>query len=928
MHGLITIISGNNKMLTIYVVSAGAMWREALNGTVTFLGSSSFETLIRIAGTFSVLTAAMAYSKTRSPQVFLKWLVIYFLITICMLAPKSSVQVIDLSDPSQVYEVDNVPLSLAYVASLSTTIGYATASKFEEFISTPDSMSYTKTGMSFGASLVGDSGSMPSNESPFSGNISTFISKCSVPDMLINHKYTLTDIYNSQNPETVLFQNPSPIISMPFTDTKGNMSIMTCKEAATNIQQEINSPLVTFASSLHRWKTALFGSNQNQALSLENYVQDSTQQFYGAGKSQTDLLKRNIMSAAISNGISQLQGEARNSAMASIIAEQQTAQKMKLQGSIERDLGMRVMPLVHSVLELFLICLFPLVIAIALISHEEFGMRTIKTYVMSWFCLQMWPIMFSLVNFVGVNWLKMHLTQLGGGGSMSDLNQSTDYYSDMSSIMGYLCLSIPVLSGLITKGASAVAAQGIGAMSGALGMGAGASASQAADGNWSLNNMSMDNVNSNKFNTNQDIREGMTTRQIANGALSSDTFDGNHVLNADGAISRLPTNLSMASSMSATKTEQARVAEQEASTHLQGYNHSTDTALSNIKDLSNQTSHGTNNTTGSESSNSVSESEAASKVMDKVDHYAKLWGVSEEQAFNRMYSNTSGHDFAVGASAGGNGSVGKEVSEGTSKRGGSIHGGLDASGSVRAGHTMTNTTTGGESGSDQISNTMSAGDRTEFRNALDKLHQNRNYSGGNESNSSNDSLTNRIDSSLRTADSEYQQYTASETQSKELSQQAAFIESHSDSYNANMNQEFVNWARSRGATDAQLTSVTSQTPMVQEFMSEKLNAPVQDTYRSDRQDVLANSHVRSSVPSSGSDAYQSRNAEINEQAKNQGVPQSVSIPKEQPIDTSRLNTTKENLSDVEDHYKAKFSQEKQEQIERYRKYRENTKGNF
>ncbi|WP_241576714.1 conjugal transfer mating-pair stabilization protein TraG [Rosenbergiella collisarenosi] len=887
-------------MLTIYVVSAGAMWREALNGTVTFLGSSSFETLIRIAGTFSVLTAAMAYSKTRSPQVFLKWLVIYFLITICMLAPKSSVQVIDLSDPSQVYEVDNVPLSLAYVASLSTTIGYATASRFEEFISTPDSMSYTKTGMSFGASLVGDSGSMPSNESPFSGNISTFISKCSVPDMLINHKYTLTDIYNSQNPEVILFQNPSPIISMPFTDTKGNTNIMTCKEAATKIQQEINSPLVTFASSLHRWKTTLFGSNQNQALSLENYVQDSTQQFYGAGKSQTDLLKRNIMSSAISNGISQLQGEARNSAMASIIAEQQTAQKMKLQGSIERDLGMRVMPLVHSVLELFLICLFPLVIAVALISHEEFGMRTIKTYIMSWFCLQMWPIMFSLINFFGVSWLKAHLTQLGGGGSMSDLNQSTDYYSDMSSIMGYLCLSIPVLSGLITKGVSTVAAQGIGSMSGALGMGAGSSASQAADGNWSLNNMSMDNVNSNKFNTNTDIREGMQTRQIANGALASENLDGNHVINADGAISRLPTNISMAGSMAATKTEQARVAQQEASSHLQGYNHSVDSVFSQVQDLSHQGSHGVSSSSGSESSQSTSTSQAASHLMDMVNNYSHQWGVGKDVAFNRLFSSSSGYDIGVG------------VSSGASMGGDGINAGAKGSLDGKSGHVLTNNTTGGQSRTDRDSVDVSAADRKDFRETVDKLQQARNYEGGNKTDSTNDTLTNRLDNSLRTANSEYQQYTASQTQSQELSKQAAFIESNSSGYNANMNQEFVNWARERGATDKELSTVNMQTPMVQEFMREKLNTPIGDIYNQEKSDVMRGSGVNSSVPHGNDGDFEKRSQNLNNQAEANSVPQHVNEPTHRDVDTSKINDIKEDVSDTSDHLKAKSSGASQE----------------
>lgn len=897
MHFQLIIITESINMLTTYVTSGGDIWREALNGTVTFLGSSSFSTLLRIAGTFSVITATISYIKKRSPEVFLKWLVIYFLISICMLVPKSSMQVIDLSNPAAVYEVDNVPSSLAFVSSLSTTVGYSIASDFEEFISTPDSMSYTKTGMAFGAKLVADPANVPSTSYPISGNLATYISKCSVPDILINHKYTVNDILTSQTAESVIFNDPSQIISMPY-DNGTQETVITCAEAAKNIQASLNTPAATFATQLTEWKNKIFGSNQTASLGLDNYVEDSSQAFYNAGKSQTDVLKRNIINTAIQNGVPQLQGEARNSAMAEIIATAQTAQKMRMQGDIERNTASTVMPLVHSVFELFLVCLFPLIIAIALVSHEAFGLNIIKIYIGSWFYFQMWPIMFSLVNFFGVNYLKMHLSQMGGGDSILNQLQTSDYYSDISSIMGYLCLSIPVLSYLITKGAGAAASQAIGSFTGAAAMGAGSAASQATDGNWSFNNLSMDNVNSNKWNTNSDHREGMSTTQIGNGALISQTSDGSHIIDSTGAISKLPTNINWSNMSAETLSNAARSADQQASSHLQGYNHSVDSAYSAIQDLTHQTGTGTTSTSGHENSDSQSQSQAASKVTDLAHHYAEKWGVSDAEAFNMLYRDTTGKEMHAGV-------------EGEVHAGGSIPllGGTSvkasAGGSKNVAESKEHSANQTTSKMDDYSSDISASDRKDFRENLERSRQSRDYDGSNASQTQNDSSSNRLDNSLRTADSQYSQYTSSEAKSRELSQTASLARTDSQQFNANMNQDFVNYERERGVSDEELTNVNSQTPLVQEYMQQRFGLQNDNEYTHDSNDVMSGSGVTKTVPDSNAEnSFNSRKAALETQSQSEGIPRAVETGKRVSIDTSGIDEQRKTLDAESDGMKS------------------------
>ncbi len=790
------------------------MWREALNGTVAILGSNTFDRLIRIAGFFSVISTLMFWLKGRDFTVFLKWLVVFFIITNICLVPKRGVQIIDVSNQAAVYQVDNVPVVMGFLSSFATTIGYSTASLFDQDISLPDSLAYSKTGMSFGADLAVSERDAPNYSFPLSDNLVAYMNKCAVPAILINNQYHVHDILEAQDISQVIFQNPSQIASMPYTDNNGNITLVTCFAGAAALQKALNSPALTFQKEVQKWTQRVFGSRSTASAEMENYIQDSTQFFYGVGKSQTDILKKRIMQSAVSRSIGTLAAEDRNTAMAQIIAEQQTAMKTNMQGKVEQHIGARYMPLLHSVLELILVCIFPLVIAVALISHETFGLKTLLTYAGGWFYLQLWPVMFALVNFISVYSLKAHTLGMGGGDALSARYEIAGYYTDMTAVAGYLCLgAIPVLSYIITRGAAAVGSQVAGAISGSAGMASGASASLATDGNWSFNNLSQDNVSANKWNTNVDHREGMTTTQMGNGALTSTTADGSHVLDSSGAVSKLATNINFASNMSDSLTQSARQASTDASSHLQGFNHATDTAYSQMNDLSHSNSRSNTATHGTEGSESLSQSQTASHVMDMAHSYAQRWGVSDKEAFNRLYSAASSDNYHANA--------GVQASAGVMALGNGATISAGAGVSTGQGYSDTGTTAKGSDRSTDRTSDVSAADRKDFRESMDTLKQSRNYNGDNTAQAQTDGQTNRLESTLRTADSEYSQYTTSQTQANELSQQAQRAQTDSAGFNANMNQEFVNWARERGATDEQLTNVNQQTPLAAEFVRER-----------------------------------------------------------------------------------------------------------
>ncbi|HBN2280570.1 TPA: conjugal transfer protein TraG N-terminal domain-containing protein, partial [Salmonella enterica subsp. enterica serovar Typhimurium] len=83
----------------------------------------------------------------------LGWVAVFVLISL-LVTIRTSVQIIDNSDLVRVYRVDNVPVGLALPLSLTTRIGHAMVASYEMIFAQPDSVTYSKTGMLFGANLI------------------------------------------------------------------------------------------------------------------------------------------------------------------------------------------------------------------------------------------------------------------------------------------------------------------------------------------------------------------------------------------------------------------------------------------------------------------------------------------------------------------------------------------------------------------------------------------------------------------------------------------------------------------------------------------------------------------------------------------------------------------------------------------------------
>ena len=837
-------------MLEVYTIYGGGMWKTAFDAVVGILGTSTWSTLLRIAGTFSVLGVVATFIKGRNPMAFVKWLAVFMLLTSVMLVPKRSVQIIDVTDPAAVWVTDNVPVGLAVVASLPTSIGFHVAQSYDYMMARPDSVTYTKTGMLFGSGIVAESSDLQTQNPDLSQMLPDYVENCVIGDILLNHKYTVNDLLNTTDPLGLITSNPSPLRGI-FKTTSNAREFLTCQQAASQIQtlagqdSQMNSP--TFSMLTRK----IFGNRINGATLLANSMGESYGFFYAGGMSAAQIMKNNVTFSAIRQGIQGFAARSSDTANLLTLATESSATKQRLSWAAGSALATRQLPFLQSLMMLILVCLFPLVIALAAANHSIFGLNTLKIYICGFLYFQMWPVMFAILNFAATYWLQTKT----GGTPLVLANRDTValQHSDAANLAGYCALSIPLLSFFLTKGAAAIGSQVAGSVLSSAAFGSAGVASTTADGNWSFNNMSMDNINQNKMDTNLSQRQGQQTWQGSNGSTLTQTASGMNVIDGSGAMSNLPVNMKLSQLASSGFQEQARRSHVEAETALSGYNHSLTSGWNQLSQLANQTGSSDSMSKTSDNSQASNITMATSRMMSAAESYAKANNISTQEAFNELMTKSSEGSVNAGIQAkvdSGDQAIGKigKIVTGAS---------VQASGGV--GYKGTSGSSSGTQNTDS-STVDHRHDRNsqivdDFRQARDMVISSRVSDSGNHTDNASTSNLQQFAASLSDAKSQYQQYTTSSTQSNEYSRMATLAENQSASLDTNYTQEFVNWSSARYGDRTQdiLTNAPTARTAAVEFVRERLAPEITGDYQQGRQDLkTGDAHQPFTLPSGSS----------------------------------------------------------------------------
>lgn len=599
-------------MLEIYTIAGGDWFRGNLNAIAAFMSTGTWSSIEKMCIAFSVLIVASSWVKKHNIMDLVGWVFALTLVSMLVVIRKP-VQIIDYSNVSQVYQVDNVPIGLAIPASLTTRVGNALIQGYEMIFSLPDSVTYSKTGMLFGSNLVAKSTDFISQNPEITTLFSDYVQNCVMGDIFLNHKYSFEELLNSPDPYTIIFSNPSPLRGV----FDKNNQFRTCQEASRDLKAALALDTQTGGKTWSYYVRQLFGGKPNPDVLFSQMIGDSYNYFYSSGQSAGQIIRQNVTMNALRSGIQSYAARSGDTASLVNIANTSSLEKQRLAQATMGHQALRSLPMMQTVVMGIMIGLFPIMVMAAMFNMMT--MQVLKGYIYALMWLQSWPLLYAILNSAMAYYAK----QNGVPVVLSELSQLQLKNSDIATTAGYISMMIPPLTWAMIKsmGAGFSSAYSHFASSGL------SSTSQASssvvDGNYSFSNMQTDNVSGNSWNTNSNTAFGQMSRQLGNGGMGTQTRDGSMVWDSSGAMSKLPVDINVGRQIASAQQQMARESDVQAESSLQGYNSSVTSAWNRLKQFGTNMGTSASTTTGADNTESSQDSMAKSKMWNAVDSYAK-----------------------------------------------------------------------------------------------------------------------------------------------------------------------------------------------------------------------------------------------------------------------------------------------------------------
>lgn len=756
-------------MLSVYVYTNGDVANAFFNAIAAFLGTDDWATLLYIGSIFAVLGSAFLYTQTHDLMTFLKFFGVYMAVTCLMLAPKTSVEIIDVSNPMATYQVDNIPVGLALPASVISTIGYGLTQDLSDIFHTVDDVSYTHTGMLFGAKLfytVTQGSQIQSSE--LRENMMDFTRQCIIPDITINKKYTVQQLVDT--PDILSFLSSESM--SPLRGIYMNGQFQTCAAALPIIKTEVQTEATTQQNWIER---LLNGDNDPNTAELQTQVGDIYSQMIGMSQDAQSILVQNMMVNALRQGIQNSFAATDSTSAMLNYAETSGLQKQLLSDNTIARTATYLIPLMQTVFFLLCVGVFPIIIVFAL--QPWLFANMLKNYIFSLVYLNLWSVLFVLLDFIMKTALSHSMTGLAidqGGITLSNQNALLYEVEQFAGYAGYLMISVPLLAGFIFRGLQNTIASAAITMVGGVQSNLSSTASGLAEGNMSMGNAnigneSWNNMSANKHDLNSTYFAGQSSKQIADGSIITGNTTSHAVLSMSSAISQTPISMHWGNSISASANEQAAYHRSEASSAATNFSESISAGSQALTSLS----HSVSNSKGSSDSWNITDSahvnEAIHHASTVAHDYAERHSISDQEANQVLIQSTIGGSLGVG---------GQNLGGKVSLEGNAIKNAIS-------------TATGDYSDAKNFAQTSGYSHDISLIHDATRSHS---YHANSEDAAS---ALNSLSTHLDTAKSASTQWSTQLTEAQNFDRVSQLATSNSAGFNQNLDQQFVEWLASK-----------------------------------------------------------------------------------------------------------------------------------
>ncbi|PAX78554.1 conjugal transfer mating-pair stabilization protein TraG [Citrobacter sp. TSA-1] len=816
---------------TIYVMSGGEFFEAAFNGVAALIGSSTWDTLFHIVGFFSAMALFFVYIRGHDPKEVLKFFAVFILITSVLLIPKRTVHIIDMTNPTLVLRVDNVPTGLSVPFRFVTSIGGSLTKIYDAIFHTPDSVAYSKTGMLFGATLMANTTDVVAQNGDLAMLLNDYVQQCVIGDIMLAHKYSMAELMRSSDPYELIFRKPSPLrgVIVPYGNALAASGFHTCEALANNVlKRELKVDTAKGGKTWDYYVRRFIGPRASADTLFGMMMAESYGFYYQGGRDASEILRQNVVMNAVKQGITSHTAASGNVASLVNMADQSSNSKMRLSWAASGGLAATFAPVMHTVLMAMLVGMFPIIILLATI--HGLTLPVLKGYVFSLVYLQSWPPLYAILNYAMAFYLKGETK--GMNFSLSNLSTIQQTHSDIGLMAAWLSNSIPFIAAGLVFGLWRVVSQAGNYLGSSINSTASSAASQAADGTWAFNNMQMENVSGFKWDTNQSFRDGQMLTQHASGATTTKTSGGSVLHDGKSGISSLATDIQFGRMLSSSYQAQQREAESQVQSLSNSISRGSQLIGSQLTQWAQQRGNSDTVVSGADSSRATTLTQAINKLNSVADAVAKRNGISTSEAVTEALSKLQSGDFNAGVSI----SVGKDELFGFLSA--KAHTDFSYKGSDQSSHGI-NSDISSKTGHDR---SLTAQETKDVRDAMDVINNHRTTDNSSHTDNASSSLSEQLVSNLSDLQSQIRQYNDALNRSHEYAQMASYAENNSASINSNYSQEFVNYAHHAAPerattilTDAGDPSLRAEREhLAQAFVDEKLKPQLEQEFRENR----------------------------------------------------------------------------------------------
>jgi len=476
------------------------------NAAATIHGSGDYMAAVAAVAFCGFIAALVAYAFAPEKLQGWKWLATVLLVFSVLIVPRVTVGVVDKTGGSAVKVVANVPFGVAFLGSVTSTVGHTLTGLFETAFQVipgvgalPSELSYEKNGLMFGNRLIRETGGVAFQDPNFRTDLVNFIHNCTMYDLIDGTVDPGT--FSSSDDVWALMASPNPARFTTLTSAGGSITVDTCPNAYTNLNGRIPAQLTRIQGKLaFQLNPTLPAAAANAAIAgqiQQAYLKNS---IATAAATAADLIRQNAVLNAI-NDTSNIIGQKVNDPAAMVLAVGR-AQSVAQQNAAWLNAGKvaeQALPVFRNVIEAITYALFPLLVLLMLLTSGRETMLAFKGYAAVLIWIQLWPPLYAVLNYMASIYAAYDLAaaaDLGSGAKALSLQTASTIYSRAISgeaVVGYLAISIPFIAWAALNRMETFGTALVGGLSGLQSMVAGATAGAAA-GNLSMGNVSMDQI--------------------------------------------------------------------------------------------------------------------------------------------------------------------------------------------------------------------------------------------------------------------------------------------------------------------------------------------------------------------------------------------------------------------------------------------------